>query len=348
MVKHLLGSKYNLIQAPMAGVTTPSLVIEVLKAGGFGMLAAGDNKPEQLEDWISEVRQATDLDFGVNFFVPRAFTVPGDELSEVRKNLKPLYEAAGIEQDIKRIVSYSEVEENFYAQIETCLKQGIRVYSFIFGVPPESVTKKIKDAGGLIIATATTIEEAVLLEESGADIIVAQGDSAGGHRGTFIDDVENSLMDTYEFVHMISKRLTCPVVAAGGIMTSGHIKEIMEVADGVQLGTAFITVKESGASAVHKTAILEGKRDTKLSRAFTGRHARALTNKVMNDIETVNAIVQYPVQRGLTAGLQEYGKKEKDKEYAMMLAGSHYHYAKETTAEDLILSFVKEADDNGL
>lgn len=347
MIKEILGSKYNLIQAPMSGVTTPSLVASVARAGGFGMLAAGDVKPSQLKEWIQETKEKT-AEFGVNFFVPRAFSVSGDDLSEVRKKLKPLYEEVQVEQEVKRAVSFQEVEENFFAQVETALTEGVRVFSFIFGIPPEAVVNDIKAVDGIIISTATTVQEAVILEAHGADIIVAQGEAAGGHRGTFLDKVEHSLTDTYELVQMIKEKVSVPVVGSGGIMDGNDIKRMMSTADGVQMGTAFIPSQESAASSIHKEMILTSDRKTTLTTAFTGRHARAIDNKVMADIENLGAVVEYPVQRGLTSGLQQYGKTTGNPEYAMMLAGSGYHKALDTQADKLVAKLVEEAGDCGL
>lgn len=336
MVKEILESEYNLMQAPMAGVTTPKLVSSVVNAGAFGTLAAGDVTPDVLEQWIDAVREETDRSFGVNFFVPRAFEVDSDTLSQAKEKLKPLYETAGIEEEGKKAVDFKSVEDNFYKQVQLCLDKNITIFSFIFGIPPASVISDIKQSNGVIIATATTPDEAEALEKAGADIITAQGESAGGHRGSFLKPVEESLIDTYTLVSEIKKCVSIPVVAAGGIMTKEDIKRMMTICEGVVLGTAFIPSFESGASKIHKKMIIEGNRQTKLTRAFTGRHARAIENDILHEIEALNAIVEYPVQRGLTAGLQQYGKDNDNEAYAMMLTGENFSKAREMSAEDII------------
>ncbi|MFD2830094.1 NAD(P)H-dependent flavin oxidoreductase [Corticicoccus populi] len=343
MDEKLLGSKYDLIQAPMAGVTTPKLVINVIKAGGFGMLAAGDVKPQVLERWIDEVKNETTQSFGVNFFVPRRFSVTDEEFKQAAKLFRPLYDSAGIRMDLNTPAVYEDVEKNFFNQVKTALNKGIKVFSFIFGVPPESVREDIKNAGGTIIATATTADEAAVLEECGADIIVAQGKAAGGHRGSFLKSVRDSFVETYDLVAQIKEDSQLPVIAAGGIMTGVDIKKLMTISDGVQLGTAFIPCAESGASNIHKETVLSGKGETKLTTAFTGREARAVRNKIMDEIENINAVVEYPVQRGLTGGLQQYGKDMHKKEYAMMLAGENFTESRNLTVGELIKVLVDEA-----
>lgn len=349
MTKNILGSDYNIIQAPMAGVVTPALVAEVSDAGAYGMLAAGDADAGVLDDWIDEVRELTRRDFGVNFFVPGEFEVDESEEERVVRLLEPLYQEAGVTFEDEPLVTYSDIAKNFYRQIDTCLEKGIQVYSFIFGIPPADVSRRIKEAGGIIIATATTSDEAQALSAEGADIIVAQGREAGGHRGSFMDNVENSLIGTYTLVKDIKESgIDVPVVATGGIMNGSDAVNMMAIADAVQLGTAFITTVESKAAGLHKEELLKGNAGTRLSRAFTGRHARAIDVELMHEIEQSDAIIAYPAQRALAKGLIAHGKEARDRDYAMMLAGAGYAGAcRDMGAGELVETLVTEVRELG-
>jgi nitronate monooxygenase len=261
----LLGVELPIVQAPMAGgPSTPALAAAVSEAGGLGSIAGAASSPEELRTAIRETRALTDRSFAVNLFAP----LP----APTRERVAEWAALVGREPALPAPPPWS-----FDDQLAVLAEEDVSIFSFTFGIPPldrfEAVT----------IGTATTVAEAIALEQAGVDVVVAQGFEAGGHRGTFLAEPERSLMGGLALVPQIADAVGVPVVAAGAIMDGRGIAAALALgAHGVQLGTAFISCPESGASPEHRAALGD---ETTITRVFTGRHARGVRSKVVDKLE---------------------------------------------------------------
>ena len=188
-----------------------------------------------------------------------------------------------------------------------------------------------------VIGTATTVEEAVALEAAGVDAIVAQGSEAGAHRGTFAVAFEAAMIGTMALVPQVVRAVGIPVIASGGIMNGDGIAAALSLgASAVQMGTAFLTCHESGAPESYKQAVL-GTREhqTRVTRAFSGRPARGIVNRFMEEVESVaGAILPYPLQNALTRPLRASAAKQDRSEFLSLWAGQGLRLARRESAAD--------------
>ncbi len=260
-----LGIRLPIVQAPMAGGwTTPRLVAEVSEAGGLGSVAGAMVPPDDLRELIREVRSLTDRPFAVNLFAPLpAPTMRGvDEWSRVAGVPVPDAPTSGPRLD---------------DQIAVVVDERVPVFSFTFGVPP------LDGVDAFTVGTATTIAEAVALQDAGVDAVVAQGYEAGGHRATFLAPVEQSLVGTMALVPQLVDAVSVPVIASGGVMDGRGIAAACALgAQGVQLGSAFLRADEAGTGAAYREAL---GRDTTVTRVLTGREARMVRTDTVERLE---------------------------------------------------------------
>lgn len=308
-VSETLGIKYPILQAGMAGgVTTPQLVAAVSNAGGLGTLGAAYMSPEQILTAIREIRRLTTHPFAVNLFIPTEPIVSTETIEQMNQRLQPYRTELGIDSP-PRIVQYAE---SFAEQIQVILDEKVPIFSFTFGIPDSRTMQELKANETLVIGTATTFREALMLEQSGADMIVAQGSEAGGHRGTFAVAFEEALVGTMALIPQIVDRVNVPVIASGGIMDGRGIMASLALgASGVQMGTAFLTCTESGAHPAYKEAVLNSTEEsTQITRAFSGRPARGIRNRFMADMQNVRQeIPAYPIQNVLTRDIRQEAAK---------------------------------------
>jgi nitronate monooxygenase len=199
---------------------------------------------------------------------------------------------------------YSRIK--FEDQARILLDERVPVFSFIFGIPPTEILDECRAKGIVTIGTATTPDEGIALRNAGVDAIVASGFEAGGHRGSFLRAAEDSVTGTFSLVPRIVDVVDVPVIAAGGIADGRGVMAALALgAEAVQMGTAFLTCEESGASRIHREALQQRKAEyTGLTKAFTGRLARGIQNRLMSRLEQERAeILPYPLQRMLVRNL---------------------------------------------
>jgi nitronate monooxygenase len=219
------------------------------------------------------------------------------------------------------------------------LDARVPIFSFICGVPPKEILDECRAQGMLTIGTATTPDEAIALDQAGVNVIVASGFEAGGHRGSFLLSAEESLTGTFSLTPQVVAAVSVPVVAAGGIADArGIVAAFALGAEGVQLGTAFLTSDESGASVHHRRALLSGKaRRTALTRGFTGRLARGIHNQLLEELNRRGVeILPYPLQRALVRNLSILAEKAANPELLPLWAGQSASLSRETDATVLL------------
>ncbi|GAB3686368.1 NAD(P)H-dependent flavin oxidoreductase [Salinisphaera aquimarina] len=331
-----LGIETPIIQAPMAGgTTTPELVAEVSNAGGLGSLGAGYMAPAALDDAIDDIRSLTERPFAVNLFVPRPPTEDAERVERSNTRLDIFRGELGIE----RPVPPERYAPSFEAQFEAVVMARVPVFSFTFGALDVTQVERLKDAGSGVIGTATTVAEAVALEKTGVDMIVAQGSDAGGHRGTFLHPFEQALIGTMSLVPQVADAVTVPVIASGGIMDGrGVAAAFMLGASAVQMGSAFLLCQESGANPAHQRALLdEGAVDTTVTRAFSGKPARGIRNRFITDMADLESTLpDYPIQNAWTKDVRAAASKQRQPEFMSLWAGQAARLGRQTTARQLV------------
>jgi nitronate monooxygenase len=275
-----LGIDLPIIQAPMAGISTPALAAAVSNAGALGSIGVGPVGAESARGMIAAVRAATDRPFNVNVFCNRPAVVDQDREAAWLARLAPVFRRFGAEPPARMTEIYrSFVEDD--AMLAVLLEERPRVVSFHFGLPSAERIAALREAGIALLATATNLEEARLIAAAGLDAVVAQGLEAGGHRGVFDPDSHDDCLGTIALTRLLVRGLKIPVIAAGGIMDGAGVAACLVLgAAAAQLGTAFIACPESAADQGYRAALLGGASGhTVITTAISGRPARCLVNR---------------------------------------------------------------------
>ena len=342
MDKLLKSLRVPVVQAPMAGVTTPRLVIAGCAAGALGSLAGSFMNADLLSQSIDEIRKHTNAPFAVNLFAVDPLNLSSEEakrrIANARNNVAKYYTALGIEQP-KEI----KLPPTFTSQIEVVIEKKVPVFSFCFGNLDTSMVQKLKENGTLVVGTATCVEEAILLEKSGVDAVIAQGGDAGGHRGGFLQHAQD--VGTFSLVPQVVDNVSVPVIAAGGIMDGRGVAAALHLgAAAAQMGTAFLTSVDSDANPLHKERVLSAKDvDTAVSKVYSGRPARGLRNTIMDELTgaTDEGIAPYPAMQALTNPIKAAAMKEGNTELGSVWSGQAPMLATKNSSEQLIQSIEK-------
>jgi nitronate monooxygenase len=273
-----LGISKPIIQAPMAGVSTPAMAAAVSNAGALGSLGIGAATPEAARQVIRETRRLTDRPFNVNVFVHQPALKDGAREAQWLEWLAPQFARFGVRPP----GSIHEIYRSFLedsAMLAVLIEERPAIVSFHFGLPGEAVIAKLRSAGILLMASATNLEEARAVAERDIAVIVAQGAEAGGHRGTFDPAREDEYLGTMALTRLLSTRIDRPIVAAGGIMDGAGIAAALALGAGAaQLGTAFVPCPESSIDEGYRRAILSASSKTAFTSSISGRLARSLHN----------------------------------------------------------------------
>lgn len=340
-VTELLKIDYPIFQAPMAGgATTVELVSQTSECGGLGNIGAGYMSPMDIGNSIQEIRKATNRTFGINLFVSEE----PDALTETKVNsaiaaLSPYKNELEIAEDI--VLPQKDHLLFYEEQLEAVMKAMVPVCSFTFGIPHHSVIEKLKQECTVVIGTATNVEEALLWEKNGADIVVAQGSEAGGHRGTFLNDDTTGLVGGLALIPQVVDAVQIPVIAAGGIMDArGIAAAFMLGAEGVQLGTAFLTAEESGIHLTYKDALLNTNGETSITKAFSGKMARGITNRYMREMAD-KEILPFPYQNDLTNTIRKRAASKENPDFMSLWAGQAVKLAEQKSVQQLMNEWIE-------
>ena len=335
-----LGIAHPIIQAPMGGgFTPPDLVAAVSNAGALGSLGAPYLSPAQITEAAEKIRALTDRPFTVNLFAGGYAAPSHIDPAPMLALLGEVHEKLGIPPPVLPPLSPSPFE----AQLEAVLAARPKVFSFTFGIPDAGSIARLKQQGIVILGTATTVGEAQLLAAVGVDAVVAQGEEAGAHRGTFAGPFEDAMVPTLDLVEAIARTVNIPVVASGGLMEGREIAAALKRgAIAVQLGTAFLACPECGAPAAHKRALLEAGQDTTvITRAFSGRQARGLRNAFIDAVKP-DMILPFPQQNDLTRPMRGAAAKKDQPDYLSLWAGRGVARIRQMPAAELVRSLVAE------
>lgn len=343
----LLQINYPIIQAPMAGgITSTDLVTAVSEQGGLGSIGAGYMSADALGKQIREIKTRTSQNFGVNIFVPSPFESSDEAVKLMNQSLQPIREKLQMNPNASiEVPTYEGIVASYHNQIEVVIEESVPVVSFTFGLPEKETLARLKAKDITVMATATTVEEAIKIESLGIDVVIAQGSEAGGHRGNFLKSTQDSLIGLMSLVPQIVDRVNIPVIAAGGIMDGRGIAAALTLgASAVQMGTAFLTTEESGAHHLYKQAILQAEESaTTLTKAFSGKYARGIRNEFINDFEVnKRELLDYPIQNTFTQDIRRAAQQKENTQYMSLWSGQSPRLAQDEAVSELMTRLVNE------
>jgi nitronate monooxygenase len=341
----LLNIDLPLIQAPMAGVSTPSLAAAVTNAGGLGSIGIGAVDASAARVMIAELRRRTDGPFNVNLFCHRPATVRSSVEAAWIERLRPVFASLGAQPPAQLGEIYRSCVAD-EAMLQMLLEERPRVVSFHFGLPPRDVIRALQGAGIVLLATATNLDEAQEIAQAGIDAVVAQGYEAGGHRGMFDPDARDEQLGTLALTRLIVRHLALPVIAAGGIMDGAGIAAALRLgAVAAQLGTAFVACDESAADE-HYRGLLGGPAAlrTVMTRAISGRPARGMANRFSAfgaEIPPAD-VPDYPIAYAAGKALHAAAKARGDWGFGAHWAGQGAPLARAMPAAELVARLAAE------
>ncbi len=296
----LLKIEHAIVQGPFGGgYSSVSLAGAVSNAGGLGSFGANHLSQQQILEVNQQLKAATKAPYSINLWIKNeqyAKEYSEQDFEKTKAVFQPFFDALGVAMPDKPELPTTQQYEQ---QIEAILEAKPPVFSFVYGVPEAAVLRALQQRGIFTLGAATTVEEALEIEEAGIDAVVATGFEAGGHRVAFLDAPENQLMGTFSLVPRVADAVNIPVVAAGGVADRRGIQAARALgADAVQIGTAFLACKESNAPDIHRRALFGPEAEkTVLTKSLTGRLARGtqgqwaeLTKNSWDDL------APYPIQ----------------------------------------------------
>ncbi|MFZ5779183.1 MAG: NAD(P)H-dependent flavin oxidoreductase [Pseudomonadota bacterium] len=340
----MFGIDHPILQAPMAGVTTPAMAVAVSQAGALGAIAAAMLTPDTLRGELQIVRQGTSRPFNVNFFTHQPPQADSARETAWRRKLAPYYRELGLADDSG---AGGPVRAPFDAALcDVVLEFKPRVASFHFGLPEPALLGRLKEAGICVLSSATTVEEARWLEGNGADAVIAQGAEAGGHRGMFLVDDVARQAGTMALVPQVVDAVKVPVIAAGGIGDGrGVVAALALGAAGVQVGTAFMLTPEAKTSAMHRAALKQADdNSTTLTNLFTGRPARGIVNRYVREIGPMSGDAPpFPLAAGAAQPLRTAAEARGSTDFTPLWSGQAPTLAREMASGEVVGALVEEA-----
>jgi nitronate monooxygenase len=338
----LLGIDAPIVLGPFGGVSSVELAALVSNRGGLGSFGLYGFDADRITQTIEQLRAATAHPFAVNVWIPLGgdhdLRPTQEEFERYLQPLAPYFEELGLalpERPERYLPPYEE-------QLDAVFAARPPVLSFVFGVPEPAVLERARELGIRTIATATTVEEAVALDAAGLDLVVATGMEAGGHRVSFLRAAEDSLVGTLALVPQVVDAVRAPVIAAGGIADGRGIAAALTLgADAVQLGSVFLATEQSGAPAAHRAALRGRPTRTVLTRAMSGRLARGIPNRI---VEQTEQVAPFPVQNWLTGRFRPTAGERGVADLLGLWAGQGSGLIRHTDANVLFDALVAETD----
>lgn len=318
------------------GPTTPELVAAVSQHGGLGTLAGGYLAAMKFDEQFAATRALTNEPFAVNLFAPEATAPDRAGAEHYRERLLPLAERLGVDLPVIGDAG----DDDYAAKLDTLVATPAALVTFTFGLPQPEDVERLRRAGSAIGITVASVADATLALQLAPEMLVVQGPAAGGHRALLDQGATPDALPLEELlarIRPLAEAAGTRVVAAGGIDTPERARRLLDAgAAAVSLGTAFLTVREAGTRAVHREALLAGERETVLTRAFSGRVARGLRNRFIDEFDLL-APVSYPLVHFLTKPIRDASSD--GPEYLNLWAGENYRSCRDETVEELLDRF---------
>ena len=345
-VTQLLGIDYPILQGPFGGnLSTVALTAAVSNAGGLGGYGAYTMSPQEIYEADKQLKEATDKPYNINLWVsdhdiPES-GLTDDQYNRAKELFRPYFEKAGIPLPEKP----APFQSRFENQLEVILDIRPKAFSFMFGALSEDVLEQCRKLGIATVGAATTLDEAIFLENSGVDMIIASGFEAGGHRPSFLASAESSITGTFVLLQLIREKVKIPVIAAGGIANGKGIAAALTLgADAAQIGTAFLAVDESNAMPIHREMLFsDAAKYTTLSRAYTGRLGRGITSTVAKELTgKEDAVLPFPMQTTFMSPLRKAALEQQKWDMILFWGGQIAPILKHTKASELMDSLIEE------
>lgn len=317
-----LGIEIPIIQAPMAGVDTPELAIAVAEAGGLGSLACALLSPDAIRAAWVKIRAGTSAPINLNFFCHSPEIDSPEPQERWKLRLAAYYQEFGLDADnVVPCVNRAPFDEDF-----CCAVEEIRppIVSFHFGLPASDLLARVKATGAIVLSSATTLDEAMWLERNGCDVIIAQGVEAGGHRAMFLgNDIQNQ-PSIEDLLSSVLKAVKVPVIAAGGIADVDVAHKALSMgAIAVQLGTAYLFCPEARVSPLYRAALASDQATT-LTNIFSGRPARGIVNRFIEEMNGISADApSFPYASRLVQPLRQASEAAGCSDFMQMWSGTH-------------------------
>ena len=344
----ILNLQYPIMQGPFGGgLSTVELAATVSNMGGLGGYGAYTMSPKEIFEVDKKIKAATDKSYNLNLWVSDTDAVNGtvsdEQYDKVKAQFKRYFDQAGIPLPPKPTVFKSRFED----QVQVLLDITPKVFSFMFGIPSKDILEQCRKRNIKLVGAATTLDEAIALENAGVDMIIASGFEAGGHRPSFLQSAEQSTIGLFVLIQLMKEKVKVPIVAAGGIANGRGVAAALTLgADAVQVGTAFLACDESGALPAHKAALFsESAKYTMLSRAFTGRLGRGLTTRLAEDLTgNERHILPFPLQTTFMSVLRKAALEQQKHDMVLFWGGQIAPIVKHRKASDLMQSLITETD----
>jgi nitronate monooxygenase len=341
----LLGIDYPILQGPFGGnLSSVELVTTVSNAGGLGGYGAYTLSPQEIIEVGKQITAATNKPYNINLWVSDT----DGEITDAEYELacctfRSYFNELGIPLPEKPAPFASRFEN----QLEAILHIKPAVFSFMFGVPSPDILEQCRKLGIVTVGAATTLDEAVFLEASGVDLIIASGFEAGGHRPSFLATAEESITGTFVLLQQIREKVRTPIIAAGGIASGRGVAAALALgADAVQIGTAFLACEESNATPMHREMLFsDAAKYTTLSRAFTGRLGRGITSRIAKDLAgKEKQLLPFPLQTQFMSSLRKAAIEQEKRDMILFWGGQIAPVLKHTKAKELMNAIIAETN----
>jgi len=349
-VKRRLGLAAPIIQGPFGGgLSSVELTATVSENGGLGSFGVHNLSAAQIQQTAQAIRSQTDKPFALNLWLPYADSeapdISDDRFAQAQALFAPYFAELG--QTAQLASRPARFAPAFDEQMEAVLAARPRAFSFVYGVPSAAILSRCRELDIVTLGTATTVEEAQALDAAGVDMIIGTGFEAGGHRPSFIRSAEDSLHGLFALIPPMVDAVRAPVIAAGGIADGrGFAAALALGAQAVQIGTAFLACEQSGASRLQKDMLFSADaRHTSLSKAFTGRLARGIENRLSRELQGQDAaFLPYPAQGWLTGQLKQLAVAHNQPGLMSMWSSQAASLLKHRDAATLLAALVDEVE----
>jgi nitronate monooxygenase len=343
----LLGIDYPIVQGPFGGgLSSVKLTTTVSNAGGLGSFGAQPFSSKEIIETCIDIRKFTNKPFNINLWVndrdARLATFDEEDYKKLKELFKPYFN----ELNLPIPERPTNLGPAFEEQIEAIYEAKPAIFSFVYGIPSSDILENCRRLGIKIVGTATTVDEAIALENAEIDAIVATGFDAGGHRVSFLRSAEDSLTGTFALIPQVADNVKIPIIAAGGIADARGIKAALALgADAVQMGTAFLATSQSNASQDHKDKLFTSDaKYTTLTKVFTGRLSRGIKNRLTEELKNhEDLFAPYPLQGKFMGSLKAYpASANSNPDFKAYWAGQSASLLKHRDAKILIETLVNE------
>ena len=343
-INALFNTDFPLIQAPMAGVQGSALAIAVSNAGALGSLPCAMLNAESLRRELTAITSQTNRPYNVNFFCHAPAEFDAQREAAWRASLAPFYREFAI--DAQSLPSAPSRAPFDAAMADVLAEFKPPVVSFHFGLPSPQLLERVRGWGAKVMSSATTVVEALWLEAHGADIIIAQGLEAGGHRGMFLTDDLTTQIGTFALLPQVLRAVRVPVVAAGGIADAQGVTAALRLgAAAVQIGTAYLLCPEATTTPMHRAALKsDTARHTALTNLFTGRPARGIMNRFMREHGPISPLAPaFPLATTAMMPLRQQAEAKGSGDFSPLWSGQNASGCKEISAAALTLELAQGA-----